>query len=201
LLPLAMVFALEFTMPIWTALLAVWLLHEKMTNSRIGVVVLGLIGVLVILRPGLAAFNPAAILVLLAAFGYGIVMVTTKKLTATEATFGIIFWMAVIQFPLSLMGSDISAYAKFGVWQILPALAVGLAGLTSHYCLSNAFRAGDATLVVPLDFMRIPLIAVVGWAFYGEQLDIFVLLGAGIIVVGVLWNLRAESRRGRAKPA
>jgi drug/metabolite transporter (DMT)-like permease len=138
---------------------------------------------------------------LLAAFGYGIVMVTTKKLTATESTFGIIFWMAVIQFPLSLIGSDITAYAKFGLWQIPPALAVGLAGLSSHYCLSNAFRAGDATLVVPLDFMRIPLIAVVGWAFYGEQLDIFVLLGAGIIVAGVLWNLRAESRRGRAKPA
>jgi drug/metabolite transporter (DMT)-like permease len=200
LLPLAMVFALEFTMPIWTALLAVWLLHEKLTKSRVGVVVLGLIGVLVILRPGIAAFNPAAFLVLAAAFGYGIVMVTTKKLTATESTFGIIFWMAVIQFPLSLLGSDITAYANFGLWQIPPALAVGLAGLTSHYCLSNAFRAGDATLVVPLDFMRIPLIAVVGWAFYGEQLDIFVLLGAGIIVVGVLWNLRAESRRGRVKP-
>jgi drug/metabolite transporter (DMT)-like permease len=200
LLPLAMVFALEFTMPIWTALLAVWLLHEKMTPSRIGVVVLGLIGVLVILRPGIAAFNPAAILVLLAAFGYGIVMVTTKKLTATESTFGIIFWMAVIQFPLSLIGSDITAYAKFGLWQIPPALAVGLAGLTSHYCLSNAFRSGDATLVVPLDFMRIPLIAVVGWAFYGEQLDIFVLLGAAIIVLGVIWNLRAETKRGRVKP-
>lgn len=198
-LPLAMVFALEFTMPIWTALLAVWLLHEEMTKSRFGVVVLGLIGVLVILRPGLAAFNPAAILVLLAAFGYGITMVTTKKLTATETTFGIIFWMAVIQFPLSLIGSDISVYAKFGFWQLLPALGVGLAGLTSHYCLSNAFRAGDATLVVPLDFMRIPLIAVVGWAFYGEQLDIFVLLGALIIVAGVLWNLRAETKRARFK--
>jgi drug/metabolite transporter (DMT)-like permease len=200
-LPLAMVFALEFTMPIWTALLAVWLLHEKMTKSRVGVVVLGLIGVLVILRPGLAAFNPAAILVLLAAFGYGITMVTTKKLTATETTFGIIFWMAVIQFPLSLIGSDISVYAKFGIWQLLPALGVGLAGLTSHYCLSNAFRAGDATLVVPLDFMRIPLIAVVGWAFYGEKLDIFVLLGALIIVAGVLWNLRAETMRIRSKAA
>ncbi len=51
-LPLAMVFALEFTMPAWTALLAVWFLHERMTPSRLGVVVLGLIGVLVILRPG-----------------------------------------------------------------------------------------------------------------------------------------------------
>ena len=63
-LPLAMVFALEFTMPAWTALLAVWFLHERMTPSRLGVVVLGLVGVLVILRPGIAGFNPAAILVL-----------------------------------------------------------------------------------------------------------------------------------------
>ena len=194
-LPLAMVFALEFTMPAWTALLAVWFLHERLTPSRLGVVVLGLIGVLVILRPGIADFNPAAILVLLAAFGYAITMVTTKQLTVTETNFGIIFWMAVIQFPLSLIGSDPAVFMHLETRHILPAMGVGIAGLTSHFCLSNAFRSGDATLVVPLDFMRIPLIAVVGWAFYGEQLDIFVLLGALIIVAGVLWNLRSEVAR------
>jgi drug/metabolite transporter (DMT)-like permease len=194
-LPLAMVFALEFTMPAWTALLAVWLLHERMTPSRAGVVVLGVIGVLVILRPGVADFNPAAILVLLAAFGFAITMITTKQLTSTETTFGIVFWMAVIQLPLSLLGSDLAVFFHLETRHVLPALGVGIAGLTSHYCLSNAFRAGDATLVVPLDFMRIPLIAVVGWAFYGEQLDIFVLLGALIIVAGVLWNLRSETVR------
>jgi drug/metabolite transporter (DMT)-like permease len=194
-LPLATVFALEFTMPAWTALLAVWFLHERMTPSRLGVVVLGLIGVLVILRPGIAGFNPAAILVLMAAFGYAITMITTKQLTMTETTFGIVFWMAVIQFPLSLVGSDLTVFLHFDTRQILPAIGVGTAGLTSHYCLSNAFRSGDATLVVPLDFMRIPLIAVVGWAFYGERLDVFVLLGALIIVSGVLWNLRSEVAR------
>ena len=194
-LPLATVFALEFTMPAWTALLAVWLLGEKMTPSRLGVVVLGLIGVLVILRPGIASFNPAAILVLIAAFGYAITMIATKKLTATEPTFGIIFWMAAIQFPLSLIGSDPTVYLHLEARHILPAIGVGVAGLTSHFCLSNAFRAGDATLVVPLDFMRIPLIAVVGWALYGERLDFFVLFGALIIIAGVLWNLRAESAR------
>jgi drug/metabolite transporter (DMT)-like permease len=194
-LPLALVFALEFTMPAWTALLAVWLLHERMTPSRIGVVVLGLIGVLVILRPGIANFNPAAILVLLAAFGYAITMITTKQLTMTESTFGIVFWMSVIQLPLSLIGGDPAVFFHLEARHILPAIGLGTAGLTSHYCLSNAFRAGDATLVVPLDFMRIPLIAVVGWAFYGEQLDIFVLLGALIIVAGVLWNLRSEHAR------
>jgi drug/metabolite transporter (DMT)-like permease len=194
-LPLAMVFALEFTMPAWTALLAIWLLHERMTPSRIGVVVFGLIGVLVILRPGIASFNPAAILVLLAAFGYAITMITTKQLTMTETTFGIIFWMTIIQLPISLIGSDPMVFFHLEARHILPAIGVGTAGLTSHYCFSNAFRSGDATLVVPLDFMRIPLIAVVGWAFYGEQLDLFVLLGALIIVAGVLWNLRSETRR------
>jgi drug/metabolite transporter (DMT)-like permease len=194
-LPLAMVFALEFTMPAWTALLAVWFLHERLTPSRLGVVVLGLVGVLVILRPGLSDFNPAAILVLLAAFGYAITMITTKELTKTETTFGIVFWMAVIQFPLSLIGSNPTVFLQLDTRHILPAIGVGVAGLTSHYCLTNAFRSGDATLVVPLDFMRIPLIAVVGWAFYGERLDIFVLLGALIIVSGVLWNLRSEVAR------
>ena len=194
-LPLATVFALEFTMPAWTAILAIWFLHERMTPSRLGVVILGLIGVLVILRPGIAGFNPAAILVLLAAFGYAITMITTKQLTKTETTFGIVFWMAVIQLPLSLIGSDPTVFLRFEPRHILPAIGVGVAGLTSHYCLSNAFRSGDATLVVPLDFMRIPLIAVVGWAFYGERLDVFVLLGAMIIVSGVLWNLRSEVAR------
>jgi drug/metabolite transporter (DMT)-like permease len=196
-LPLALVFALEFTMPAWTVLLAVWLLRERMSVSRIGVVVLGLTGVLVILRPGIHSFHPAVFLVLAAAFGYAITMISTKKLTMSESTFGIVFWMMVIQFPLSMLGSDPHVFLHLQLRHLLPVIGIAAAGLSSHYCLSNAFRAGDATLVVPLDFMRIPLIAVVGWALYGESLDVFVLLGALIIVVGVFWNLRAEAAKVR----
>ncbi|MBS0246325.1 MAG: DMT family transporter [Proteobacteria bacterium] len=197
-LPLAMVFSLEFTMPAWTALLAPWLLGERLTPSRIGVIVLGLVGVLVVLRPGFASFNPAAGLVLLAAIGFAITMITTKMLTATQTTFSILLWMMIIQFPLSLAGSNPAIFFDSGLYDlrhILPAIGVGISGLSSHYCLANAFRAGDATLVVPLDFMRIPLIAVVGWAFYGEALDVWVLVGALIIIAGVLWNLRSERAR------
>jgi drug/metabolite transporter (DMT)-like permease len=195
LLPLATVFALEFTMPVWTALLAVFFLNERMTASRIGAVVLGLAGVLVILRPGLEAFQPAALLVLAAAVGYAIQNIVTKKLTMTESTFAIVFWMNVIQFALGLAGAGPFFVSKLGLDQ-LPALAgIGCAGLFAHYCLSNAFRHGDASLVVPLDFMRIPLIAVVGWWLYGEALDVFVFAGAGLIITGILWNLRDEARR------
>jgi len=199
LLPLATVFALEFTTPAWTALLAVLFLHERLTLSRIGAVVLGFVGVLVIIRPGLESFRPAALLVLAAAFGYGITLTATKRLTATETTFGIVFWMNLMQLPMNLAGSDPLFALKLGTAQILPVIGLGVAGLTSHYCLSNAFRSGEATVVVPLDFLRIPLIALVGWWLYGEPLDIFVFAGAGLIISGVLWNLRAETVR-RAKP-
>ncbi len=194
LLPLATVFALEFTMPGWTTLLAIALLGERVTRSRIGAVVLGLVGVLVIMRPGLETFRPAALLVLAAAFGYAAVNVATKKLTATESTFAIIFWMNLIQLPLALAGSDLGFVARLDGTMMLPVLAIGVAGIASHYCLTNAFRAGDASVVVPLDFLRMPLIAVVGWLFYGEGFDPYVFLGAGLIVSGVLWNLHAEMR-------
>jgi drug/metabolite transporter (DMT)-like permease len=195
LLPLATVFALEFTMPAWTALLAAMFLRERLTPSRIGAVILGFIGVLVIIRPGLESFRPASFLVLLAAFGYAITLTVTKRLTATDTTFCIVLWMNVMQLPMNLAGSHPLAFLALGPAQIVPMIGLGVAGLTSHYCLSNAFRCGEATLVVPLDFLRIPLIALVGWWLYGESLDIYVFAGAGLIISGVLWNLRAETTR------
>ena len=199
-LPLATVFALEFTAPAWTLLLAVPILGERMTRSRIGAVVLGLIGILVIMRPGTATFQPAALLVLTAAFGFASTMIMTKQLTATDTTFGIIFWMNAIQFPLTMLGSDPLFVTKIGLDQWPAFVAVGVTGLLSHYCLTNAFRAADASVVVPLDFMRIPVIALIGWWLYNEKIDVFVFIGAGLIITGVLWNLRSEAMRARAVP-
>jgi drug/metabolite transporter (DMT)-like permease len=195
LLPFATVFSLEFTAPAWTLLLAWLVLGEHMTPSRVGAVVLGLLGVLVIVRPGLAAFQPAALLVLGAAVGFAITQITTKKLTRTDPTFAIIFWMNAIQLPLAYLASDPLFPARLGATDLPVVLAIGTTGLASHYCLTNAFRAGDASMVMPLDFMRIPLIAVIGWWLYGEALDPLVFLGAGLIITGILWNLRSEARQ------
>jgi drug/metabolite transporter (DMT)-like permease len=195
LIPLAMTFALEFTTPAWTLLIAAPVLGERFTASRVGAVVFGLLGVLVILRPGLAAFQPGALLALMAAFGFAITLVATKKLTRTDSPFAIIFWMMLIQLPLALIASDPLFVTKLNQAQIPAVIAIGVSGLASHYCLTRAFRVGDAGVVVPLDFMRIPLIAVIGWWLYGEPLDVFVFVGAGLIVTGILWNLRSEARR------
>jgi drug/metabolite transporter (DMT)-like permease len=85
-------------------------------------------------------------------------------------------------------------------WQILPALGVAIAGLSAHYCLANAIRYGDASLVTPLDFLRVPLIAIIGWWFFGETVDILVFVGALIILAGILWNLRDEAKRAHIPP-
>jgi drug/metabolite transporter (DMT)-like permease len=192
-LPLATVFALEFTMPAYAAILAVVFLHERMTAGRIGVVVLGFLGVLVILRPGITSVNPAALLVLTAALGFAVSLIQTKALTTSETTYAIVLWMNAVQLPLALMGSEPKNFLNLGAAQALPLIGVAISGLTSHFCLTQAFRYGDATVVVPLDFMRIPLIALVGWWLYGEALDTYVFAGAGLIVLGISWNLRAEA--------
>ena len=203
LLPFATVFALEFTTPAWVALLAVLFLRERLTISRAGSVVLGFLGVVVIIRPGLASFQPTALLVLFSALIFAISLIITKKLTALVSTFTIIFWMNLLQLPMALSwpafvaatGGPSLFVFRLGADALLPAIALGVVGLTSHYCLTQAFRSGDATVVVPLDFLRIPLIALVGWMFYGEALDTFVFAGAVLIICGVLWNLYAEARR------
>jgi drug/metabolite transporter (DMT)-like permease len=194
LLPLATVFALEFTTPAWVALLAIPLLGEKMTAGRLVAVVLGFIGILVILRPGVETLQPASLLMLGVAFSFALVAIMTKRLTMTESTFSILFFMNLIQLPMNLAGVSRAFWLQVQPSHALPLAGISVGGLLAHYCLTNAYRQGDATMVVPLDFMRIPLIAFVGWQFYGEALDPFVFLGSGCIILGLLYSLHREAK-------
>ena len=194
LLPLATVFALEFTTPVWVALLAIPLLRERMTRGRFVAVALGFAGVLVILRPGVETLQPAGLLMLAVALGFAFVAIMTKHLTRTESTFSILFFMNLLQLPMNLAGVSGAFWLRIVPSHALPLIGVCAGGLLSHYCLTNAYRQGDATMVVPLDFLRIPLIALVGWQLYGEALDPYVFVGSGCIIAGILYSLRREAK-------
>jgi drug/metabolite transporter (DMT)-like permease len=200
-LPLATVFALEFTAPIWLAVLAVPLLGERLTLSRAGAIVLGFLGVLVILRPGNESFQPVALSMLATAFAFAATAVCTKALTRDVSTFTILIWMNLLQLPVSLALSDLTFVTRLETPQIVGALLLSFTGVASHLCLTQAYRHGDAIVVMPLDFLRIPMIALVGWQFYGERLDPFVFAGAVLIIGGIIWNLSAEARRRPPQPA
>jgi drug/metabolite transporter (DMT)-like permease len=193
-LPLATVFAIEFTTPIWTAVLAVLILGERMNPDRVVMLALGLAGVLVILRPGLGAFQPAALVMLAGAFFFAVQFILTKKLTSSESPLAVLFWMSVIQTPFCLAAA-LPAW-KMPVMQDLPWIVlIGLGSFTAHYCITRAMKLADAMVVVPVDYFRLPLIAVVGAAFYGEPFDPMVFVGAGMILVGVTYSMARENRR------
>lgn len=205
LLPLATVFALEFTTPAWTMVMAAIFLGERISGARIGALVLGFVGVLVILRPGAEAFNPAALVVLAAALFFSVQITTTKFLTASNSTLTILFWMNVLQLPAYLatnvaLGGELWFFPRIPADQMLPLFVLFISGLSAHVCFTNAMRHGDATLVVPIDFLRIPFIAAVGVLLYAEPFDPLVLLGAAISAAGILWSL-AEARQYGAKQA
>jgi drug/metabolite transporter (DMT)-like permease len=193
-LPLATVFAIEFMMPVWAGLLAVLFLGERFTVSRAGTIALGFLGVLIILRPGIEAFQPAALGVLVASLGYAASNIGTKKLIPVQSTIAILFWMNVMQIGMALIGTDLTFPLRLEPQQWIWAAGIAIGGTSAHYFLTNALRVADAIVVIPLDFLRIPLIAFVGWMFYAERLDVMVFVGAAVIVAGIVWNLRAEMR-------
>ena len=190
LIPLGQVVSIEFTMPIWTAILAASFLGERLTGWKIMAIVLGLVGVAVIVRPGTGEINPGQLIALAAAVGFGISITMMKSLTRTENTVAIIFWMLVIQsaagfVPALYLWQWPSAYA----WGWIVVIA--FCGTFSHFCMARAMLYADATIVVPMDFLRVPLTATAGWLLYAERLDLFTVLGAALILTGNLLNLKA----------
>ena len=191
LIPLGQVVSIEFTMPIWTAILAAMFLGERITVWKVAAIMLGVIGVIVIVRPATGEINQGQLIALGAAVGFGISIAMMKSLTRTESTLAIIFWMLVIQ-------SAAGFFPALHVWQWPSASAWGwivviaFCGTFSHYCMARAMLYADATVVIPMDFLRVPLTAAAGWLIYSERLDLFTVLGAALILSGNLLNLKAS---------
>ena len=181
-------------MPIWTALLAASFLGERINLAKTLAIALGLIGVAIIVRPSTSGVDPGQLIALAAAVGFGTSIAMMKSLTRTETTLRIIFWMLVIQSAAGLLPSLYSwHWPSAWVWGWLVVIA--FCGTFSHYCMARAMLYADATVVVPMDFLRVPLTAAVGWLLYAERLDAFTVLGAALILAGNLLNLRSSDRR------
>jgi drug/metabolite transporter (DMT)-like permease len=192
-LPLATVFAIEFTMPVWTAILAALILKERLTRNRIVMLVLGLAGVLIILRPGFGLFHPAALVALAASLLYAGNMIATKQLSGTDSPLAVLFWMSVVQTPLSLLAA-LPGWVSPPISQLPWMILIGVGSYTAHYCMTRAFKLADAMVAVPIDFVRLPLIAVVGALFYDEAFDPLIIVGAAVIFAGTYYSLSRERR-------
>ena len=192
LIPIGQLVAIEFTMPIWTAILAAMFLGERFTSFKVAAIVLGIIGVIMIVRPATGEINWGQLIALAAAVGFGTSVAMVKSLTRTEQTVAIIFYMLAVQTIGALLPAlYVWQWPSLTVWGW--AIVVAFCGTFSHYCMARALLYADASVVVPMDFLRVPLTALLGWLLYSEQLDAFTVLGAALILAGNFLNLRPSN--------
>jgi drug/metabolite transporter (DMT)-like permease len=198
-IPLAQVVAIEFTMPIWTVLLAFAFLGERINVWKMLAVALGLVGVGLIVRPGGSGLNVGQVIALAAAVGFAVSVTMTKSLTRSDGALVIIFWMLVVQSLLGLLPAvAVWRWPSTATWGWV--LVIAFCGTFSHYCMARAMRHADATVVVPMDFLRVPLTATAGWLIYSERMDLVTVLGAVLILAGNLLNLRRAGTPSEGSP-
>ncbi|HSW03183.1 DMT family transporter [Aquabacterium sp.] len=188
-IPLAQVVAIEFTNPLWTALLAVAFLGERLNRWKVAAVLLGLIGVALIVRPATSGISAGQAIALAAALGFAVSLIMVKSLTRTDDAVVIIFWMLIVQSLIGLLPAlAVWRWPSATVWGWVGVIA--FCGTFSHYCMTRAMQHAEATVVVPMDFLRVPMTALAGWLIYAERIDAFTVLGTLLILSGNLLNLR-----------
>ncbi|ABG32310.1 EamA/RhaT family transporter [Roseobacter denitrificans] len=194
-IPLAQVFALEFTSPLWVIVLSPLILGERLTFMRAVAAVMGFIGILIVARPDMAGLNAGVLAAASSAIFFALSIMLTKRLTRTQSITCILFYLTTMQLGFGIIAAGYDGDIAVPSLQALPlVILIGAAGLLAHFCLTNALALAPATVVVPIDFIRLPAIAVVGMLLYNEAMDIWVFAGAAIIFAGNYLNIWSETR-------
>jgi drug/metabolite transporter (DMT)-like permease len=193
-IPLAQVVTFEFTNPIWVALLAPALLGERLTAAKLAAAGLGFAGVLVIARPGAAPLDLGHAAALGAALGFALTNIATKRLTRRDGALTLLFWMTATQLAFA-----VAVAAPGGIAVPSPAAApwvgfIGLTGVGAHYCLTRALAMAPASVVGPMEFLRLPVVAVVGLVLYAEPVGWTLGLGAALILAANALNVAGERK-------
>jgi len=194
-IPLAQVFALEFTAPLWVILLAPLLLGEVQTRTRLIAAAIGFAGILLVANPDFDHIEWGVLAATGCAVFFAMSMMLTKRLTRNEDLLAILFWMCLLQTGFGLTLALRDGALTLPTAQTLPWLGlIGLAGVTAHLCLTRALQLAPASFVGPIDFARLPLIATIGALFYDEPVGKGLILGAILILIASWLSIRSENR-------
>ncbi|WP_293576397.1 DMT family transporter [Phaeobacter sp.] len=203
LIPLAQVFALEFTSPLWALLLSPLLLGERLTRPRVLAAALGFVGILIVARPSPESINIGIVTAAASAIFFALTIIITKQLTRHEPIASILFWLTLMQLVMGLITAGWDGRMALPTADVLPwVLIIGCAGLAAHFCMTQALAIAPATVVMPIDFARLPTIALLAMVLYGEALDLWILIGAVVIfsanyinILDAAGKLRSKERR------
>lgn len=195
-MPLAEAWAIAFAAPLIVTALSHPLLGEKVGWRRWAAVAVGFLGVLVVVRPGMATFQPAALLALVTAFGYGLILITARKYAPSESTAALVFYTTVI--PLAVAAVFMPTHWQTPApsdWPIF--VGMGLLGGVAMLLLTQAFRLAPAAIVAPFDYTALIWSVGWGWLIWRDLPDTYGWTGAALVVLAGLYVVRRETRLAR----
>ena len=191
--PLAQVFALEFTSPLWAIFLAPLFLGDRITRVQLTSAMIGFAGVLMVTRPGVGEMTWGVPTAAASAVFFALTGLLTKRLTRVESVASIMFWLTLMQMVLGAVGAGFDGQVTWPTAETWPWLVlIGIGGVCAHFCLSSALALSPVAVVMPIDFTRLPAIAVVGAFLYGETLDFWIICGAAVIFAGNYLNIMSS---------
>ena len=199
LLELANATALSFTTPIFLSIMAVFFLKEKMGIHRWSAVFIGLIGALVILRPGFAEFNPASFYVLGGCLFQAMALIIVKKMISKESPFTMMFhmhlWMGIVSTPLAIyFWTDLSRD------ELIWCYGIAILSIIGQYAIAKTYSLVEVTLTLPFDFTRLIVASGLAYMFFNEVPDIYSYVGAGIIIASSIYIAHREAKRSKTQP-
>ncbi len=190
-LPVTDATALSFTTPLMATVLAVLFLGEEVRFRRIAALLVGFLGVMIILRPGVEVVQPAALVVLFSCLCMAFSTIFIKRLTDTEPPDAIVSYMLIMLMPIML-------FAALFVWvwptweQLGWLLLMGVAATLAHMALTRAFRAADVSVVLPFDFSRLIFVSIFAWFLFGETTSVYTWIGAAVITIVAVYIAHRE---------
>lgn len=198
-LPLADAIAIGFAAPLFTTALSVPLLKERVGPRRWAAVLVGLVGVLVILQPGSTGFSVGGLLVLGSAFTYAILLIASRGLASTEGGPTLMFWNSVGMFVVMgiAMLWDWRTPTGHDLWIFV---LIGLIGAIGQFFVTEAFRFGEVSLLVPIEYLGLIWATLMGYLLWNQVPTATVLIGAGIIIASSAYIIQRETRQKRPTP-
>jgi drug/metabolite transporter (DMT)-like permease len=194
--PIAPATALSFTAAIFASLGAVVLLGERMRLRRWSAVLIGFIGMLIVLRPGLITIGPGEIAIMFSALCWGLSLVLVKRLSATESTVVIVAWMSVLltlfSFPAALL-----VWQWPSLVQLAWLVSIGVLATAGHLAMVGAFQRTETTVLMPLDFTRLLWASAIGYVAFSEIPDIWTWVGGSVIFASAAYISLREAHLAR----
>ena len=184
--------ALGFTTPLFTTILAVFFLGEIIRIHRTAALALGFVGILVIIRPGYIPFEYGTLLMLIASLSFSFVLIFVKQLSNIDSNLTIIFYHLLFMTPVFFIVS-LFFWEPITLNQLLIFIIMGIAGLLSHWCMTQSLKMSDTTFVMPLQFTKLIWVSLIGLFIFSEIPDLWTWIGGIIIFISVVYITYREA--------